>query len=134
MVSKKNLFDMDTYNVEYNVNVRKGIDMTDSDVRDSRLKINQMLARFGYEPKDRAEILEILGLAYDDEFRPEFRPEPPVRWCTKKAHNIGDPSKYRFRERLDGVTVDKVCLQCEAENKIRLSQPRPNMRKKGTDG
>lgn len=89
------------------------IDMSDEDVRKSRLVINLKMANLGMEPKDRAKILDILGLAEPSEFKPEFRPEPPLRLCRKKLHNIGDPANYRIRKNVSLFGDERVCLACE---------------------
>jgi hypothetical protein len=128
-------WDSDLVNHQFVTQVREGIDMTDEEVRTSRLAINALLAEMNFEPKDRAHILHILGLANDDEFRPEFEPTPPVRMCQKKLHDIGHPSKFRIRKTHNIFGDDRVCLACEAEakeSKIRANQARASRSQKAS--
>lgn len=106
----------------YTPDGRDGIDMSEEEVLASRLTINAKMAAMNIKPKDRAVILDILGLAERDEFRPEFRPDLPIRLCPKKLHNIGDPANYRIRKTQSLFGEDRVCLACESKIKAARSE------------
>lgn len=118
-MASDDIYDIDLFNYRFDVEVCDGIDLTVEEVKASRLSINAKMAEMNIPPAERAQMLHILGLATDDEFRPEFRPPPPIRWCSKKLHDIGDPANYRLKKATSLFSDDRVCLACEREPKAK---------------
>lgn len=135
-MSRDNAYDIDLLDYRFSDNVREGIDLTDDEVRKYRLAINASMAEMKMEPAERAHLLHILGLAYDDEFKPEYRPDPPTRLCDKKLHNIADPSNYRIRKVQSMFGGDRICLACERKSKAdaqaRIAANRAKKQKNGS--